>query len=312
MGTLQLLAGPTLLQRLQLSARHVSSQRAVAALRSSMLRGAPAALQFAGSWPHGAAAGPNNSNGGRSAFGSGQLHSHASGGFGAMGSGGDVFGSGGGLGPAGSGPGARLGGFGSGAVGEGASMASGLGPVQWAPGPAALGLPAVCYWVSVASLVEELAVLRCPSDLLQRLQGAKRRWMDPYCWFACRGDVQLEVLYDFRQSVTRKCHVIAIGQTISVYLMQGCCVPFGHACRGLHAAVGAGNVAGRRRRAAAGTEGTSCSGTSAAAAGDACCNLLKGHCQECNLCKLEAPPTRNACQRPDCHPLLPRRASSRR
>lgn len=171
-----LLAGPTLLQRLQLSARHVSSQRAVAALRSSMLRGAPAALQFAGAWPHGGAGGPNSSSGGRSAFGSGQLHSHASGGFGARGSGGDVFGSGGGLGAAASGPGARLGGFGSGAVGEGASMASGLGPVQWAPGPAALGLPAVCYWVSVASLVEELAVLRCPSDLLQRLKGATGGW----------------------------------------------------------------------------------------------------------------------------------------
>lgn len=175
--------GPTLLQRLQLSARHVSSQRAVAALRSSMLRGAPAALQFAGAWPHGGAGGPNSSSGGRSAFGSGQLHSHASGGFGARGSGGDVFGSGGGLGAAASGPGARLGGFGSGAVGEGASMASGLGPVQWAPGPAALGLPAVCYWVSVASLVEELAVLRCPSDLLQRLkegfmwQWEQARWL---------------------------------------------------------------------------------------------------------------------------------------
>lgn len=45
--------------------------------------------------------------------------------------------------------------------------------VAWGPGPAALGLPVLCYWQALALALDPLAPLRCPSALLCDFLGER-------------------------------------------------------------------------------------------------------------------------------------------
>ncbi|EFJ52691.1 hypothetical protein VOLCADRAFT_102667 [Volvox carteri f. nagariensis] len=71
--------------------------------------------------------------------------------------------------------GTGAGGGGSGGLGGscswlGATGAASSAPaVAWGPGPAALGLPTLCYWLAAASALDPLAPLRCPAALLRDL-----------------------------------------------------------------------------------------------------------------------------------------------
>ncbi|GFR42499.1 hypothetical protein Agub_g3301 [Astrephomene gubernaculifera] len=69
----------------------------------------------------------------------------------------------------------------SGSAGMGAMSAP---AVAWAPGPAALGLPTLCYWVAAAAALDPLSPLRCPAALLWELHERFRSHEQAARWLA--------------------------------------------------------------------------------------------------------------------------------
>ncbi|GIL78757.1 hypothetical protein Vretimale_343 [Volvox reticuliferus] len=92
-----------------------------------------------------------------------------------------------GPGGGGAGGGGGLGGSGSWAAAAGGSS----GPaVAWGPGPAALGLPTLSYWLAAASVLDPLAPLRCPAALLRDLNDRFYNHDQTAKWLAA-ADIQL-------------------------------------------------------------------------------------------------------------------------
>ncbi|GLC34029.1 hypothetical protein PLESTB_000830300 [Pleodorina starrii] len=71
----------------------------------------------------------------------------------------------------GPGPGGGLAGSGSWLLGPGGGGggSSSAPAIPWGPGPAALGLPTLCYWLATATALDPLAPFRCPAALLREL-----------------------------------------------------------------------------------------------------------------------------------------------
>ncbi|GIL45317.1 hypothetical protein Vafri_2580 [Volvox africanus] len=90
-----------------------------------------------------------------------------------------------GPGGGGAGGGGGLGGSGSWAAGGSSAPA-----VAWGPGPAALGLPTLSYWLAAASALDPLAPLRCPAALLRDLNDRFYNHDQTAKWLAA-ADIQL-------------------------------------------------------------------------------------------------------------------------
>ncbi|KAG2428653.1 hypothetical protein HXX76_011358 [Chlamydomonas incerta] len=171
----------TLIERNRLALTYVGQPRAAAALRAAAAGGGAAAAGPAGVST--SAAGALLLRGSAaSAASSGSHHADADGGGGsgffAMGSGGMGFWEGS-LHESQ----ARSGGS-SGGLAAQPPAAAGGATVAWGPGPAALGLPVLCYWQALAAALDPLAPLRCPSALLSDFLERFKQHEEAVRWLA--------------------------------------------------------------------------------------------------------------------------------
>eukprot|EP00198_Chlamydomonas_reinhardtii_P007913 XP_001697250.1 predicted protein [Chlamydomonas reinhardtii] len=157
----------TLVERNRLALTYVGQPRAAAVLRTAALGGGATAASPAAA--SGSAAGALLLRGSAaSAAATTMSHNVDATGTGlfAMGNGGVGFGEGSLHGSEARGAG------GSGSMPSKPAAAAGAA-VAWGPGPAALGLPVLCYWQALALALDPLAPLRCPSALLCDFLGER-------------------------------------------------------------------------------------------------------------------------------------------